>query len=282
MTISTGKQGSALSNLQLRVISAAILGSVALAATWYGGMPFRVMAALIGLLVFWEWQNITGYDKYGLLELAAPASVAASVVLVILNFPALESVIPAIFAVMFSVAACVRRGVPYWFPFGVPYAILPVLGLCTLRADHQSGLATVVFLFSVVWAADIFAYVAGRTFGGPKLAPKISPKKTVSGALGGALAGIIVGIGIAAWFGQSSWWYYGILALILTVCSQVGDLFESYVKRRFGVKDSGTIIPGHGGVMDRVDGLIAATVALYFYSIIMIFSQSPSWTLFPL
>jgi phosphatidate cytidylyltransferase len=264
------------SNLQTRLISAA-----ALALTWYGGLPFRALAALAGLLIYWEWQNITGYDKYGLLELAAPGAVAAAMVLVILNFSVWESLIPAIFATLFSIAACVRRNIPYWFPFGVPYAIVPVLAITALRGEADGGLWAIIFLFAVVWATDIAAYFAGRAFGGPKLAPKISPNKTWSGALGGAAAGVMAGIGVAALHGDLAVFLHGLTALALTMAAQAGDLFESHVKRRFGVKDSGTIIPGHGGVMDRVDGLVAAAVMLYVICLGLGEGARPALALFP-
>jgi phosphatidate cytidylyltransferase len=268
-------------NLQVRIVSAAALGAVALLLTWYGGLPFRALAALVGLLVYWEWQNITGYDKYGLLELAAPASVAAAMVLVILNFSNLESIVPAVFAALFAVAACARRNIAYWFPLGVPYAIMPVLAITSLRGDSESGLWAIIFLFSVVWATDILAYFAGRAFGGPKLAPAISPNKTWSGALGGAAAGILAGVAVAMWRSEANLIFYALTALALTVAAQCGDLFESHVKRRFGVKDSGTIIPGHGGVMDRVDGLVAAAVVLYLICLSLGGGAFPALALFP-
>lgn len=268
-------------NLQVRIVSAAVLGAVALLLTWYGGLPFRALAALVGLLVYWEWQNITGYDKYGLLELAAPAAVAAAMVLVILNFSNLESIIPAVFAAFFAAAACARRNIPYWFPLGVPYAIMPVLAITSLRGESASGLWAIIFLFSVVWATDILAYFAGRAIGGPKLAPAISPNKTWSGALGGAAAGIFAGVAVALWRGEANLTFYALTGLALTVAAQCGDLFESHVKRRFGVKDSGTIIPGHGGVMDRVDGLVAAAVMLYLICLGLGGGASPALALFP-
>ena len=274
-------KAGAASNLQVRILSAAVLGAVAVALTWQGGLPFRALAALAGLLIYWEWQNITGYDKYGLLELAAPGAVAAAMVLVILNFPVWESLIPAIFATLFAIAACVRRNIPYWFPFGVPYAVVPVLAITSLRSDSQSGLWAIFFLFAIVWATDIFAYFSGRAFGGPKLAPKISPNKTWSGALGGAAAGVLAGIGVAALHGGVHLPLHGLTALALTLAAQGGDLFESHVKRRFGVKDSGTIIPGHGGVMDRVDGLVAAAVMLYLICLGLGGGASPALSLFP-
>jgi phosphatidate cytidylyltransferase len=268
-------------NLQIRIASAVFLGAIAIAATWYGGMPFRALAALAGILVYWEWQSITGDRKYGLLDLAAPAAVAASMVFVILGMSPLQSMIPAAFAAMFAVAACKRRGAPYWMPLGVPYSILPALGLTALRGDSQNGIHAIVFLFAVVWATDVFAYFVGRAAGGAKLAPKISPNKTWSGSIGGSVAGVIAGLCVAAALGQSNWVFLGGIALLLSVVAQVGDLFESHVKRRFGVKDSGTIIPGHGGVMDRVDGLVAAIVALYLVCIILGYPQSPALALFP-
>ena len=271
----------AAGNLQVRIISAILLGAAALALTWYGGLPFRALAALTGLLIYWEWQNITGYDKYGLLELAAPGAVAAAMVLVILNFPVWESLIPAIFATLFAIAACVRRNIPYWFPFGVPYAVVPVLAITSLRGDSMSGLWAIVFLFAVVWATDVLAYFSGRAFGGPKLAPLISPNKTWSGAIGGAAAGIAAGLAVAAFHGGLNLPLHGFTALGLTLAAQCGDLFESHVKRRFGVKDSGTIIPGHGGVMDRVDGLVAAAVMLYLIGLGLGGGVSPDLTLFP-
>ncbi len=270
-----------LSNLQTRIISAIVLAAIAIWATWMGGLPFRALVAIGGVLVFWEWQSITGYDRYGVLELAAPGAIAASAFMVMADFPMLQSVIPAVFAMLFAIAAAVRRGVPFWFPAGVPYALLPILGLTALRDNNASGLYAVVFLFSVVWATDIFAYFGGRALGGPKLSPAISPNKTWSGALSGAFAAIAAGFCVAVWAGESNLTFLAIMALALSIASQAGDLFESYVKRRFGLKDSGAILPGHGGVMDRVDGLIGATVALYAVCVISGYGTQPSALLFP-
>jgi phosphatidate cytidylyltransferase len=269
------------SNLQVRVLSALILAAVAIIATWLGGLPFRALVALGGVLVFWEWQSITGYDKYGVLELAAPGAMAASAFLVMAEFSPLQSLIPAAFAMLFAVAAAVRRSVPFWFPAGVPYALLPVLGLAAIRGETAGGLWATVFLFGIVWATDIFAYFGGRAFGGPKLAPQISPGKTWSGAISGAGAGTVCGLLVAIWNGTGDTSFLAVLALVLSLASQAGDLFESFVKRRFGVKDSGTILPGHGGVMDRVDGLIGATVVLYLICVMAGYGTNPAAFLFP-
>lgn len=277
----TNAQHSSMSNLQTRIVSALVLAALALGATWAGGLPFRALVAIGGVLVFWEWQAITGYDKYGLLELAAPGAIAAAAFMVMAGFPALQSLIPAAFAMFFAIAAAVRRGVPFWFPAGVPYALLPVLGLTALRGENASGLAAVSFLFAVVWATDILAYFGGRSFGGPKLAPVISPNKTWSGAITGTLAAVLAGLLVAAIAGGGNLLFLAILALVLSIASQAGDLFESFVKRRFGFKDSGTILPGHGGIMDRVDGLIGATVALYLICVMAGYGTQPSALLFP-
>ncbi|TIP17063.1 MAG: phosphatidate cytidylyltransferase, partial [Mesorhizobium sp.] len=143
------------------------------------------------------------------------------------------------------------------------YASLSGLSLAYLRGDSHSGLIAILFLFSVVWATDIAAYFVGRAVGGPKLAPSISPGKTQSGALGGAVGGIAAGLVLAIAAGAGNLTMLGLVALALSIVSQIGDLFESWVKRRHGCKDSSNLIPGHGGVMDRVDGLVAAAFALY-------------------
>jgi phosphatidate cytidylyltransferase len=129
-----------------------------------------------------------------------------------------------------------------------------------LRGDAQYGFLAIVLLFAVVWATDIAAYFAGRAIGGPKLMPKVSPNKTWSGALVGAACAVIAALAIA-WYAGLALAAIGLLALMLSALAQAGDLFESFLKRRFGAKDSGHLIPGHGGLMDRLDGFVAAAAA---------------------
>ncbi len=145
---------------------------------------------------------------------------------------------------------------------GLPYIGCSTVALVWLRAMPASGLANVLLLLLIVWGSDIGAYVVGRAVGGPKLAPAISPGKTRSGAVGGLLAACLLGVGAAFWLGRVGgiWWLVP-LAAGLSFCSQAGDLLESHIKRRFGVKDSGWLIPGHGGLFDRLDGLLAAAPA---------------------
>jgi phosphatidate cytidylyltransferase len=149
---------------------------------------------------------------------------------------------------------------PLWLVAGIVYAGLLLIAPVLLRADPSYGVTAILFLFAIVWTTDIAGYFAGRAFGGPKLAPSISPKKTWSGAIAG-LAGAMIVVAIAARFiPQTHIAALLVVAIVLSVVSQAGDLAESAMKRHFGVKDSSQIIPGHGGVMDRLDGFWAAVV----------------------
>lgn len=150
---------------------------------------------------------------------------------------------------------------------GAAYILLAAAGLFWLRADPLAGRANLLFLVALVWASDIGAYIAGRAIGGPRLAPRISPGKTVAGAVGGLLAAVLVGVA-AALLVSSSLWRAGALAGLLGVVAQGGDLLESCVKRHFGVKDSGRLIPGHGGLLDRLDALLAVALAASLLALI--------------
>lgn len=149
----------------------------------------------------------------------------------------------------------------FWSAFGVLYLGLPILGLVWFRADTDLGLMVIFFLFMIVWSADTAAYFTGRAIGGPKLAPSISPGKTWAGFAGGLITPTLLATGFALWLGNTSAIALGAVGAILAVASQMGDLAESAIKRKFHVKDSGNILPGHGGLFDRVDGLIGASIA---------------------
>lgn len=143
------------------------------------------------------------------------------------------------------------------FP-GLLYAAIAFAAPVVLRADAELGLAAVLWLFAIVWVSDVMAYVCGRLIGGPKLWPRVSPKKTWSGFLGGTAFSVAAATGVAAAFGVPKLVPVAVVGLIAAVLSQGGDLFESSLKRHFGVKDSGKLIPGHGGLMDRLDGFVLA------------------------
>jgi len=147
-----------------------------------------------------------------------------------------------------------------WVVAGVGYAFVLLAAPVILRADSGFGLVVIVLLFAVVWTTDVLGYFAGRAFGGPKLLPAVSPKKTWSGAIAGTFGAIVVAIVVAGFFGSFSWTAIALIALLLSAASQLGDLLESWIKRQFDAKDASSLIPGHGGVMDRLDGFWAAAL----------------------
>ncbi|WP_120278186.1 phosphatidate cytidylyltransferase [Rhizobium sp. AG855] len=253
--------------LQLRIYSAIVMVIVVLAATWAGGMAFRFLAAGIGLLVYYEWSKMTRLAE---TSLRSNTFGWFSMALVSLNmlFGSADFTVPLFAGLVITAAipALLRR-MSWWHPGGLFYSGLSMISLAAIRGDDSLGLIAMLFVFVVVWATDILAYFVGRAIGGPKLAPRISPGKTWSGAIGGMLAGVVGGyLVVMAHFQDVGLWTVAV-ALALSIASQIGDLFESFIKRRFGVKDSSNLIPGHGGVMDRVDGLVFACFAAFFLAI---------------
>lgn len=255
------KAAGAMSNLRLRVLSALVLGPVALAAVWFGGTAFTLFVGLTALLLLHEWLAIVGAGRPRPAAVAGYAAVFLALVAV-----ALGAVAVAFLLVAAGAAAAfllgLRSGGERWVAEGTLYAGLTGVTLIALR-NGEFGLVAVGYLFFVVWATDIAAYFVGRSVGGPKLWPRVSPKKTWSGAIGGAVAAMLVGLAGSLLAGSFALGVWLAASLILSIFSQVGDLFESAVKRHFGVKDSGRIIPGHGGIMDRVDGIVGAAVLGY-------------------
>lgn len=260
MTAATGP-----SNLQLRVMSAIVLVAVALALTWAGGIWYRLLAAAIGAAVLYEWTAMSLAGDAGQPHRVALHALLALVLLPLVAGVSLSTVLILLFsAIVVGAIHAWRREAGPWPVGGLAYAGLAAVSLAALRGADAAGLAATLFLFAVVWATDIMAYFTGRTFGGPKLAPSISPGKTWSGAVGGAVFAVIAGLGVASLAASPlGWAAIALLSLALSVVSQAGDLFESSLKRRFGAKDSSQLIPGHGGVMDRVDGLAAAAFAMF-------------------
>jgi phosphatidate cytidylyltransferase len=155
-----------------------------------------------------------------------------------------------------------------WMVAGLVYAGVVLIAPVVLRGDHAFGFTAIIFLFAVVWSTDVFAYFAGRTFGGPKLAPAISPKKTWSGAIGGTVGAVVAGLIVAKVAGLAVTAALAGVIVLLSVVSQGGDLLESSVKRHFGAKDASHLIPGHGGVMDRLDGFLTAALAAVMVGLI--------------
>ena len=247
-----------IGGLGLRLASAAALAPLALGLTALGGWPFALLVAAVGVLMGLEWHRVTGGGELGalaLLQAAAPAAAALAAMSGGLGGAAIVAGIAAL------VLAAAGRSRGVWPPLGALWLALPCGALVWLRSAPETGLAAVFWVLLLVWSADSFAYVFGRSIGGPKLAPRISPKKTWAGFVGAVVGASVVGAAASALTGLAPVPAATAASGFVGAFSQVGDLAESAVKRRFGVKDSGDIIPGHGGVLDRVDALLFATLA---------------------
>jgi len=244
--------------LALRVASALVLVPLAIGTAYLGGWPFALFWAAAALGVLWEWcALVPGADRRVILALEA-ASVVAALVLVAGGYGAAALLVVALGMLgAATLAAAARR---LWVAAGIPYAAAVAIAPVVLRSDPDRGFYAVLFLFAIVWSTDIVAYFVGRAIGGPKLMPRVSPKKTWSGALGGTLAAVAAAVAFAVVLALHGVLALAALAVLLSVCAQAGDLFESFLKRRFGAKDSSHLIPGHGGLMDRLDGFVAAGV----------------------
>ena len=249
--------------LRLRIISGVVLGVLVLAATWAGGFWFRSLAVTIMVLMHYEFSTmINAPGKAPLANAIGWMAVLATGVFILTSLPAMALAAIVVGAGGASFAGFTRGG-GLWSATAVAYAGFSGLALAEIRGEGTFGLFAMLFVFAIVWATDILAYFCGRALGGPKLAPRISPGKTWSGALFGAAAGVGAGVGVALIIRQGGGLMIPLIALLLSVASEIGDLFESWVKRRFGAKDSSRLIPGHGGVMDRVDGLVFAAFAAF-------------------
>ena len=262
------KVGSA-NNLVLRVASAAVLGPLVLVVAYMGGWLFFLLCAAGAAGVLWEWTKLVADSAD--IRILLPGFGALSFALVLTAVDEPEAAAAMIFigsALAAGVMAAWPRRFParnplVWGAGGIIYAGVAYLGPALLRRDAGWGFAAVLFVALTVWATDIFAYAVGRVLGGPLLWPRVSPNKTWAGAIGGVVGGVAAGTSVAYASGVDKLVAVGIVALLLSVLTQAGDLFESAVKRRFGAKDAGSLIPGHGGLMDRLDGfLVAAFVAL--------------------
>jgi phosphatidate cytidylyltransferase len=251
-------------DLKLRILSASILAPLALACIWIGGAAFAGLIALIAIGLAYEWLGLCGQRAsppavflYAVLPLAVVLTARGDMIAVL---------------VLLAVATAIGRGISPIRPvgFGIPYLGAGAVALVWLRQPSGSGGVNVIVLLLVVWASDIGAYIAGRAIGGPRLAPAISPGKTWSGAIGGLVAAAAVGAAASAILrnGQVSWRPM-LFAVLIGIISQAGDLFESQLKRHFGVKDSGTMIPGHGGLLDRLDALLTAVPAAALLALIL-------------
>lgn len=254
------------SSLGVRVASAVVLAPIVLGAVWAGGTAFLALLMIAGPLMALEWARLAAPEGSGATE-----QIALTVGLVVYLLTMAAGDTGLAFALLLTVfgltmAWCVWAGLPPGRAFiGFAYVGGAVASFAWLRGDSDTGRLTIIWLLGVVWATDIGAYFVGRTFGGPKMAPRLSPNKTWSGLIGGMVSAAIVSVAVFIWADvQSMTLSTGLLvglaifAALVALLSQAGDIYESSMKRSAGVKDSGTIIPGHGGILDRVDGLMFA------------------------
>jgi phosphatidate cytidylyltransferase len=252
-------------DLRLRVLSAVVLAPIAVAVVWLGGIFWTLLMILLAAGMAFEWVLLCGCRLGRLPGLAVLVAVIAIGAIAAGPTAWALPVLAATYVATWVIAARIpdlRAPRPASLAAGVIYIGLPCIALIWLRHDPLAGLPNILFLLLVVWASDVGAYLAGRLLGGPRLAPRISPGKTWAGALGGLLATIAMGYIVAVYFMPSTGgglsWRVALVAAALGLAAQLGDLLESAIKRRFGVKDSGRLIPGHGGLFDRLDGFLTA------------------------
>ena len=249
------------SELGVRALSAAVFIPAAILDVWAGGVWFTLLVAWLAVLMAQEWTTMAHRADPLQFALHGASAMAGALLPLAAGLGATAIAIAALWAVSGLLAYSQEPAGAKWRYLGVPYVGIPAVALVLLRHDPRNGVAAIVWILVTVWAADTLAYFAGRIIGGPKLAPVLSPKKTWAG-LGGAVVGSAAASGLFAMLAG----FHGsaVLALIagaLALVEQAGDLFKSALKRHYGVKDSGRLIPGHGGVIDRVDGLVAVACA---------------------
>jgi phosphatidate cytidylyltransferase len=258
----------------VRILSAAVMAPLAIGAAYVGGWPFALVWGIAAIGIWWEWATLSAGPSGRIVFMAGAGALIGAILAVMFGSPGGALVWLAAGAIGAGVLA--RSGERLSIGGGVLYAGAALVAPVALRNDPQYGFAAIIFLFAVVWATDILAYFAGRVVGGPRLAPRLSPKKTWSGALGGALGAVIAAAVVARVGDLGHWMKIVLIGFALSCVSQAGDLFESAFKRWYGAKDAGRLIPGHGGLMDRLDGFIAAAVVAAIIGILRGGTEAPA------
>lgn len=243
----------------LRILSALVMGTITIGAFWKGGDTLAGMLAIVAALGVDEWVRLVEPECSRLeRSLAASAMFAGILLPRLVGYPEGAVLLFLLAALVAGIARITGAVHPMRLAAGIPYVGLAAIGLSYVRTVPGAGPYLVLYLLLVVWATDTGGYLFGKMIGGPKLAPLVSPKKTWSGAVGGVFLALAVVAAFQHFHASMQPHAMLGLAVFLSVASQLGDLLESAIKRRYNVKDSGTIIPGHGGILDRVDGLLLA------------------------
>jgi phosphatidate cytidylyltransferase len=256
-------------SLQLRVLSGVALAPIPIAAIWFGSPWLPLLTAAAAAAMAWEWGRLCRGGDFGQSGIVLVGVVLAAVATAAIASPLLALVIAALgTGAVFWAARRKRDLEPQWTAFGALWVAIPLISLLWLARDESTGRATLLWVLAVVWATDIGAYAVGRALGGPRLAPRWSPRKTWSGLAGGIVCAALTGWVTALFLGASPAWLLASVSAALAIVEQFGDLAESVAKRRFGVKDASGLIPGHGGLLDRVDGLLAVMPAVALLTLI--------------
>ena len=258
----TAEQSSG--NLLTRVVVALVLAPLAVASGYAGGWLWTALVTLATIGLYVEWLTVVGAARH--LPVVASGVVALAAAGLCLAAGRIDTSLLAL-ALGFACVAGLSPERRLWSAAGFLYAAAAQIASVVVRLDQVYGFVALILILLVVWATDIGGYFAGRGLGGPKLWPRISPKKTWAGAIGGFAASLAVAAAFAV-LGLGKPGPLLFLAAGLSIGSQLGDLFESSVKRRFGVKDSSHIIPGHGGLLDRLDGFVAAIVLAAIFGLL--------------
>jgi phosphatidate cytidylyltransferase len=248
------------SEMITRLLSALIMAALALGSVLVSIWTFVALVIAAGVTVSWEWGRLirqAGFDAIAVLQSAAVTVVAVAVAL---SRPGL-ALIAAALALAGTGFLGFSSATLVWSLLGIAYSVLPAWSMVWLRSDLTVGATALLYLLVVAWTTDTASYAGGRLIGGPKLALRISPQKTWSGLLAGILTPALVGYGFALFLKDTSAWRLALISMVIASACQVGDLSESAIKRRFGTKDMSNLIPGHGGLLDRIDGLLIAAIA---------------------
>jgi len=259
--------------LMMRIASAFVLAPGVIYLVYLGGWPFTGLVMLAALLMIYEWARLVRGSHLNADYVIHAITAIIAVALAGAGQPIL-ALLAAFTGFAIGLGVVVMRGQgKRWPMIGFPYILLPCIAVVWLRSGGEWGMLTLYWLLAVVWATDIMAFVTGRTFGGPKLAPHLSPSKTWSGLLGGVAGAAVAGALTSVFLDLQVGWLLAMLSGMIAVIAQIGDIAESALKRYANVKDSGALIPGHGGVLDRVDGLIFAAVAAAMVALIGVLAE---------